>query len=493
MKLPSFRQSFKEAGTTFRRFPVVLCASVLATASALILVDHEGPAEPTLLFNILLAGVLGIPLLTALALLAEKKGFSVFASFGLQGVGVVLLVGYACTIPTDLTNAPYVTVFRFFVLAAALHLFVAVSPFTARGELNGFWNYNKILLLRVLTSVLYSLVLYVGLAIAMAALHNLFGVFIPGKRYFELWILISGVFTTWFFLAGVPDELGRLETLTEYPKGLRVFAQYILLPIVLIYLVILYAYLAKVVAAWDWPQGWVSKLILGFSGTGILSLLLLHPLAGRSGNVWIARVARWFYIVLVPLDAMLLLAVWRRVSEYGVTEGRYIAIALGIWLFFLVLYFALSKTKSIKAIPVSLCLFTFLVSAGPWGMFTVAKDSQIGRLERLVSRTGILTDGKIHRVHGEVSLQDAKQISAILSYLHDNHGFADIQMWFDEKLRADSIPSGMAFKSPAEVAKLMGLEYVERWAEGSGGIVTPRSGQGIRSDRFQSDGAIAGI
>lgn len=464
MKLPSIRQTMQQAGTTLRRFPVVLFDAALATGAALILVDHEGPPEPTFLFRILLAGILGIPLLIGLALLAERKGLGRFAALGLSLIGMLAIAAYALTVPSDLTHAPLVTLFRFYILAVALHLFVAVVPFTSKGEVNGFWYYNKALLFRLLTTFLYSVVLYAGLSIALAALENLFAIYIPGKRYFELWILIIGLFNTWFFLAGVPEDLTRLDTSGDYPKGLKVFAQYILFPIVLTYLVILYAYLGKILVSWDWPQGYVSKLILGFSGTGIFLLLLLHPLRDLAENAWVTKAARWFYIVLIPLVIMLFLAVWRRVSEYGYTEGRYLALALGGWLAFLVLYFSLSKTKSIKAIPVSLCMLAFVVSFGPWGVFSVASQSQIGRLEKSATATGILVEGKILPVHDEVVLHEAKEMSAILSYLHENHGFDGIQGWFETSLKEDTIPSGVAYKSPAVVARMMGVEYIPDWA-----------------------------
>lgn len=49
----------------------------------------------------------------------------------------------------------------------------------------GYWNYCKTLCLRILTAGLYTAVLWGGLAIALAALDNLFGVDIPEKRYGE--------------------------------------------------------------------------------------------------------------------------------------------------------------------------------------------------------------------------------------------------------------------------------------------------------------------
>ena len=471
MKLPSLKQASQDALVTFLRFPIVILDAVLGTAAALILVDHEGPAQPTILFNIFYAAVLGIPLLTTLVLVAERRGLTRQANLGLQAVGVILLAGYALTIPTDFTHAPLVSLWRFFILAIALHLLASVAPYTRRGEWNGFWHYNKALFMRILNAVLYSLVLYAGLSIALAALDNLFGVYVPGKRYFELWIFVMGIFNSWFFLAGVPEDFAQLDALPDYPKSLKILAQYILLPIVLIYLVILYAYLGKIVLSWDWPQGWVSKLILGFSATGIFLLLLLHPIMGRAENVWIKKFARWFYIILIPLIVMLFLAVWRRVGEYGFTEGRYLAIALGIWLACLVVYFTVSKTRSIKMIPASLFVLAIAVSFGPWGAFSVARQSQVKRLEKLTTEAGILVDGKIRPARAEIPFDQTKQISAVLAYLQETHGYDDIQGWFAQSLRDDTSSSGLPYKTPDAVARMMGFQYVTNWGVSPGGFV----------------------
>jgi hypothetical protein len=463
MKLPSIQQIVNDSSRTFRRFPFVMIDAWIATISALIIVDHEGTAQPTILFNILFAAILGIPLFISITLTAEKRKWKLSTSVIVQIISLFALVFYACSVPTDLMNAPLIHLFRFFMIAVAIHLFVAVAPYTGTGETNGFWNYNKTLLLRSLTAVLYSMALNAGLAIALSALDHLFGIDIPGKRYAELWILINGIFTTWFFLGGIPEQLDDLETSTEYPKGIKIFAQYILLPLVLVYLVILYAYMGKILIAWDWPQGWVSRLILGFSTVGMFMHLLFYPIRDRIENVWIKSALRWFYVVMVPLVIMLLFAVSRRVSEYGITEGRYIAIATGVWLAVIVLYFIFSKRKSIKVIPGSLGIVSMLICFGPWGAFNVSESSQVARLKELLTKSSILVDGTVHPAEKSVPFEETKQISSIIGYLHYIHGYDRIQPWFRESLRADSTGGRLACKDPSLVAKMMGIEYVRLW------------------------------
>ncbi|OGB68902.1 MAG: hypothetical protein A2Y94_04090 [Caldithrix sp. RBG_13_44_9] len=478
MKLPSVQQVLQNAVRTFLRFPFVLSNTLLGTIAVVILVDHEGPTQATFLFNILLATILGIPLLTGFVLFAEKKKWGRGKALGLQLVGVVLLVAYGYTVPSDLGGAPAIHILRLLIITAALHLFVAFAPYSGRAEINGFWHYNKTLLLRLIITLVYSVVLYAGLALALAALDNLFGMDVPGKRYAELWFIILGLFNTWSFLAGIPENLDQLEKSTDYPKGIKIFAQYILLPLVLVYLAILYAYLAKILISWNWPQGWVSRLILGFATTGIFSFLLLYPVSNRDENIWIKTAARWFYVAMIPLVIMLLLALWRRISEYGITEGRYIAIVLGIWLGGIVLYFILSNTKSIKAIPISLGVFALIISFGPWGAFTISEKSQVNRLQGFLTRNQILVEGSVQKAPAPVPQNDSQQISSILSYLHDIHGYDRIQLWYQESLREDSLGVRLQPKDPALVARMMGIEYINVWYSSGGNDIWLGSDQG---------------
>ena len=347
MKLPSIQQVLRESSRTFLRFPFVLVDAAVATLAALILVDYEGQPGISVFFNILFASILGFPLLLASALVAEKRGWHKLLALGVQVLAVCLLIAYALSVPSNVLCAPLLHLQRLLMLALALCLLVATAPFAGSDRVNGFWHYNKSLIQRIFLAALFSVTLYAGLAIALAAVDELFGVDVPGKRYGELGLFILGVFATWFFLAGVPEDMDRLETLPDYPRVLQIFGQYILSPLLLVYLVILYAYIVKITIEWSWPKGVVSGLVFGFAAIGIAAYLLFYPIRDKNENGWIKVAARWFWIVMIPLIVVLQLAVWRRVSEYGITENRYFAMGLGVWLAAMAVYFLVSKTKNI--------------------------------------------------------------------------------------------------------------------------------------------------
>lgn len=459
MRLPSFQNALQEAERTRKRFPLVLACAVLATVVILILIDHEGPSEPSILFKLLFAAVLGLPLLTALALIAERRDLSKGTSLALQIAGVLGLAGYGITVPWELMGAPIYHVQRLAMLAIALSGFLVVGPYLRLSQINGFWQYGKVLVFRLLLAGLYSGTLFAGLAIALAALDNLFGIHVPGKRFPELWFLIVGIFGTWFFLAGIPENLDELDSQGDYPKGLKVFAQYVLLPLMFVYLVILYSYLGKVVIQWSWPHGWISMLTLCFAAAGIVTILLLHPIREKTENMWIKAATRGFWVIMIPPIVMLLLAVTRRVAEYGITEGRYVGFALGVWLAVMVVYFIFSRAKSIKVIPGSLAAASLLISFGPWGAFHESETSQISRLQSLLVKNGILVNAKVQKAPGIVSSQDAAQISSIVRYLSEIHGYDGIRSWFTESLALDTNASGGRSKDPFDITKMMGVEY----------------------------------
>ncbi len=459
MRLPSLRELLHASGRTFLRFPVVLFNSLLGTIVALLLIDHEGPPQPTVLYKFLFAALLGMPLFTALTLISERKKWGRKTFAGVLTVAAILLAMYAVTVPRDLPAAPEYHLARLLLLAVALHLFAAVAPFSGKGGLNAFWQFNISICVKAVTAFLFSMVLYAGLAIAVAALDNLFGIYVPEKRYFELWVFIVGIVTTWIFLAGVPEDLDGLDAVTGFHRVLRTFVQFILFPILLVYLTILYAYMVKIVVEWSWPRGWVSGLILGYAAAGLLLMILVHPLRERGEFAWIRTAWRWFFVSVIPMVVMLVLAMWRRISEYGITEERYLGGILGFWLAGIVLYFLIGKGKNIRVIPGSLCFLAMFSAFGPWGAFGVSETSQVGRLRLLLEKHSMFEGGRVVAARDTLPLAERSQVSSIIRYLYSIHGYDRIRPWFGENLDRAPDGAGKKLRNPRDVAALLGIEF----------------------------------
>ena len=454
MRLPSFHYLFSNAKKSLLRFPLVILCALISVTMGIYLIEKGDLINNFFPFiNIILTATLGIPIFFSATIVSLKSKLEKKVRIALMLITTVLLIVIYFTLPgydsTHNTSLPYIKYGIYNIIA---HLIVSVIPFITKGELNGYWHYNKILFIRIWTAILYSSFLYSGLTLALASLHLLFDLKIHEELYFELFIIIAGIFNTWFFVNGIPESFEELEKMDDYPKGLKIFAQYILLPLLGIYLLILYVYGAKILYLWNWPKGIVSYLIICISIVGILTFLLLYPFGNFKENNWIKKAGKQYYFLLIPLLVILFIAIFMRIDDYGITIKRYVVLALGVWLSIVCIYTSIGKSN-IKFVPISLAITLLLASFGPWGMFSVSEYYQIKRLQTILEKSNILKDGKINNetiwikdtfsgfnasaeFKNDPSLSDSlhNEVKSILDYLDNYHGFSKIRNWYKQDI-----------------------------------------------------------
>ncbi|MCX6833626.1 MAG: DUF4153 domain-containing protein, partial [candidate division Zixibacteria bacterium] len=254
-------------------------------------------------------------------------------------------------------------------------------------------------------------------------------------------------------------DLEALNRGGEYPNVLKVFTQFILLPLVVLYFAILITYEAKIIIDWNWPKGWVSELVLWYSIVGILSLLLLHPLRERLESRWIQAMSKWFYRGLIPLVAMLFLAILRRISEYGITENRYLVLGMAAGLTVVMLYMIISRRKDIRIIPILICLLAFFSAYGPWSAFAISRTSQHDRLERLMVSSGLLVNGVLAKPEVEPPVEKLQEMSGAVIYLDEFHGMDAFSDWLADSTRRtlDTLPR---YDRPDQITAKLGFACV---------------------------------
>jgi hypothetical protein len=468
MKFPSIQTLTEAALKTFRRFPCTVIYLLVTCFFSLRRnhLQYDDFNRHVAIYKMIYCAYLGMLLSLSVALYAERRKFSLTYKWIGGLASIVLTAGYYYSLPDQWDDFNFRQIA---LLIIGLHLLVAIAPFLSKGEVNGFWQYNKSLFLRILAAALYSSVFFIGLSLALLAVEKLFSVDIHYKWYEDLSVVVFGLFNSLFFFTGIPERVESLEEKTDYPKGLKIFTQYVLIPLIIVYFAILYAYVFRIVVSGRWPYGWVSYLVLAFAIAGIFSLLLIYPIRKETQNKWMLIFSRIFYFALCPLIGMLFIAIQRRINAYGITAERYFVFILACWLTTITLYFIFSSDKNIKIIPVTLCILAFGISFGPWGAFSVSRSSQTKRLLEIVRANGMINaDQKILPACKLLHKGDATQIRSIIGYLIDENGYHDHSL---QPLFAGNLDSMLAAKKD---------KYGHYWE-------TEQLAKYLRIDQFDSD------
>jgi hypothetical protein len=434
MKFPSLQSLFSSFRDVFRRFPLEMAFALLGTCAAIVNVELSNlqyQAE-NICARLIMVSNLGLALSVCATLLSESKAYS-FSKRMLTRVLVVICT--ALFFLLDPLNRE-TDIFRFLLLAIAFHLLVSFAGFFGSDKINAFWQFNKSIFLRFLTGALYSAVLFIGISAAIGSMNLLFNFKFEWDTFSILWIIILGLFQTVFFLSGVPQNLAELQGEKSYPKGLKIFTQYVLIPLASVYAAILLAYTLKIIIQFRLPEGLVSNLILGYAVFGILSLLLVYPIRDLDENKWIKSYSRSFYYLLIPLIGLLIFAVVVRVVDYGVTEERYFLIILAGWLSFITGYFLISKHQNITLIPLSLCIVALFSVYGPQGAFETSRRSQVSELRDLFVQQKSVKGDKIIALKNKPDEKVSDRMTNIIDYLISYHGLKSFSTLIETDLTA---------------------------------------------------------
>lgn len=419
MKLLAFlRIGVLNLYSSIRRFPLTIFLTT-ATTIFLIVFSRTEPTTETLL-RLAMVSALGIPVTLSIALAFERIKSTKATEYGIYIATFICLALYYMFL---LPSLNMVSSTRYLALSIALYLtFLFVPYFLKR---SGIEMYVIKVLTRFLVTAVYSAVIFAGLAITLLTIDLLLEIQVSFTFYSNVGMVVAGIFAPCFFLAGLPRTNQDMEIET-YPTVLKVLLLYIVLPIILIYTFILYVYFLKTLYTWKWPEGTVSHLVLWYSVFSAGVIFLISPLLQE--NKFVQFFTGWFPKLVLPGIVVMFMAMAVRINAYGVTENRYFVVALGLWVFGVMLYYSLTKRFRNIVLPASLALVALLSVFGPWSAYPVSISSQNTRFEALVSEYNMIDGSSLHKPKEEISLKDKKALVSILEYFDRSHSLSELRL-----------------------------------------------------------------
>lgn len=458
LKLPNVRTILNGLKSAFLRFPaaVVYCLGALVVICALIGAERFiGRELEQTLARFASIALLSAMFSTSITLFSESSAKTRKLDYLLQAVLFGLMTAYFFSFGKFEDEH----LIRFAVLSfASIFVFFSAS-FVKNDSSAAFWSFNFSLIGRMIISFAFAAFIFIGFSVAVMAFSELiYKIHSDGKIIGYAAAFCFSFFAPVYWLA----KIGKAE---DYYIGEikevagSVFLKFMTTPLVVVYLAILYIYLAKILVTGEVPKNWSATLILSFSAAGLINYVLMYPFAKMTDNppVWARNYHKFFFFALLPLLPLLFYSIWVRIQTHGITEKRYIVAALGLWLFGISLYFLIGKRKSLRSITISLSLLAIASVFGPWNMVDVSIDAQFVRLMKKFETHGFIENGALKKSVKDLTGKEMNDLYSNLNFVADRER--------GRKLIAPMIPQELKdkFKNETamryELAKYLGVSY----------------------------------
>jgi len=405
-KLETIERLSQSIIDTLKRFPMSSLSAFIFTIIVISLIEldyyHGDSTTIIMAEKIAFVASLGIILFPTLRLFWANPIMTI--------LGIGLLAGYYYILPTDISTANSNIFFRHMLLILATFLMFIWTPFiNVKISNKNIWEWTQNFILILLSTVVYSFLLYAGIGLALFAIERLFDIDIPTRRYTQLAILVFGIYGVNLFLSQIPKYIILLQVRT-YTKAEEIFAKYVLTSLTIGYFLIIFAYSAKILITMQWPTGVVAWISIIFSVVAITTYLFWTPLWHEENN----KFKRFIWLAVLFQTIMLGLSIWMRIDEYGITESRYFIALFGSWLVLMSLYFIFIKNASYKWMFVTLTILLVGSQFGKYSATEVSKKNQLDRLQRLIDSS--------YPISPSLDNKTKKDIYSTIEYLYRQHG-----------------------------------------------------------------------
>ena len=359
-----FKQKFNK--DILKNYPLTLVLTAIATILQLVYFHNT---EHIVITNIILALCISIPFTAKFEGIAKYKSRIFKRYYFFVILNLIFLYLYTREISDN------EKVLSLFLLASFYLSFFFLNPSKELKDEKNNLKYFVNALSSFINSLIFSIVLHLGLFFIVFSLKELFNINFSYDIYGKIFVAVTGFFFVPVFLTSNEEEKENL-----YSKFLEFLLLKVIFPLLVIYLFILYAYILKIIFNKIYPKNIVPYLTLFYA----LGASFFYYTTKLLENRFLSIFRKYFFYTVIPLVIMTYFSILPRIMQYSLTENRYFIIIAAFWLTILIVFSIFSKKSNILFFRNSFLVLLFISSLGPLSSINLSKYFQRAKLAKLL-------------------------------------------------------------------------------------------------------------
>lgn len=441
---------FKGAAKSFYRFPAAILSAIVISITAIVRITMEWEVQQTynLLFDsIQISFLLGAVFSMAAVTLEEiksdrKRSFFVLANISgilLAIVSFLLLYFFGGRI-SDNKTVYLSTIAMSRVIVAIFASAVAFVYIISKAKsVDSFSDSFFITHKAFVISAIYGAVIMLGVSGVLGAFQALVYKDMSYKVYQYLGVAV-GFLTYTMFLGYFPsfkementDEIRKIE---EQPRFIFVLFGYILVPIMLALTVVLLLWSVRVVLS---GMDVSFNRLSGIASSYVIIGIWLHIMVTKHQTKIVE-----FYKKAYPFAAILILvfeawALVAQLNKFGLKTAEYSFLMIWIFAIISVLLLIFLKDKAYRKIAIAAVVIAIIWVLPIIGYQDITFNSQVKRLERILTDEGLLVNDNIVVADKEIERIKKGEITDSVDFISYSEK-SNTPNWFKENLNNEKV------------------------------------------------------
>lgn len=423
MDLTAIKKYPSQISSAFKRFPLAVAFAIFTTIAFIYVFEsHSLLTDSKLLFWLFFYPIAATMIALTISLVQEsRKKFSIIPHVVAEAVW--LAVSIALTfyyVSTDNnTEITYVLVTGLFIYTTVF-LSIFIAPFFKQKDENGFW----VFLMKNAKAAVIAGAISVFLLIAINGLlfgfFNLFDIKVSDKPFIYSAIICSCTIFPILFFSGIPSIDECLQEAPALNKFQTSANKFLFLPVLSLYIILLYAYIAKIIIQWEMPKGMVSYLVSASMLLMLLRVTLMLPERINPKPSFEKKLLKILPAACIPLVILMSVGIMRRISDYGISEDRYYITAINIFYYIIIAILLIDKIKcKSKYITIVFCGMFLILTNGPLSAINVTHRVWINSVKAALVEEGYnkfpLNDEDSREFINRLEAKNTSQTETILS------------------------------------------------------------------------------